>query len=80
MEGVERVTKLILRFRIVEGLYRGKGHDTEQELETSLTQLYTSILSYLTKAYRYFGRTSTSKPAFPTTRIAVLLYWAAGVC
>ncbi|KAI4201139.1 MAG: hypothetical protein LQ350_003453 [Teloschistes chrysophthalmus] len=54
-EGVERVMKIVVRFRIVEGLARKASYEASNRLETSLVELYTSIWRYLLKAYRYFG-------------------------
>lgn len=60
-EGVERMMKIIVRFRIVENLSRKASYEASRRLETSLVELYTSIWCYLLKAYRYFGRNTASR-------------------
>ena len=60
-EGVEKVMKIIVRFRIAERLARKASYETLKRFETSLVELYTSVWSYLLKAYRYFGRNTASR-------------------
>lgn len=60
-EGVERMMKIIVRFRIVERLARRARYEASKRLETSLVELYASIWCYLLKAYRYFGRNTASR-------------------
>ncbi len=60
-QGVERMMKLIVRFRIVERLVPKASYEASKQLETNLVELYTSIWCYLLKAYRYFGRTTASR-------------------
>ncbi len=60
-EGIERIMKSIVRFRVVESLARKASYEALKGLETSLVELYTSIWCYLLKAYRYFGRSTASR-------------------
>lgn len=53
--------KIVVRFRIVEGLARKASYEASNRLETSLVELYTSIWRYLLKAYRYFGMKTASR-------------------
>ncbi len=60
-EGVEKVMKIFVRFRIAERLTRNASSQTLKRLETSLVELYTSVWCYLLKVYRYFGRNTASR-------------------
>ncbi|KAL8777083.1 MAG: hypothetical protein Q9194_002752 [Teloschistes cf. exilis] len=60
-EGVERVMKTVVRFRIVERLAQKASHEASTRLEKSLVELYTSIWRYLLKAYRYFGMNTAKR-------------------
>ena len=60
-EGVERIVKIIVRFRIIEELARKASYEASMRFETSLVELYTSIWCYLLKAYRYFDRNTASR-------------------
>lgn len=42
-EGVERMMKIIVRFRIVENLSRKASYEASRRLETSLVELYTRL-------------------------------------
>ena len=60
-EGVERMMRIIVRFRIIERLARKASYEASKRLEANLVELYTSIWRYLLKAYRYFGRNTASR-------------------
>ena len=55
--GIEQVAKTITRCSIVERLYTGGSQqDLQQELSSSLVELYATILRYLIQAKKYFER------------------------
>ena len=60
VEGVEHVSNLITRYTILKSIYldtltRAKPA-THDPLQASITKLYASILTYLTKARRYYEK------------------------
>src|SRR5437763_17186895 len=55
IEGLEHVSNLIARYAIVEHLYLQTASAISSELLESIIRLYTAILSYLSKASRYYN-------------------------
>ena len=66
-EGVETVSRLISRFAIFEAAYlHGSGHTlslAQQKLSEALIVLYSTVLTYLAKAGRYYQQSSTRRLA-----------------
>ena len=56
VEGVEFVSNLITRSAIIEKLYLQKASTAKDQLTTAVTRLYAAVLTYLSKANRYYGR------------------------
>jgi hypothetical protein len=55
-EGLEHVSNLITRYAIFENIYLHGGSAAEDQLEHAIIRLYTAILTYLSKATRYYNR------------------------
>ena len=53
-DGIEFVTRLIVRYCIIERLYLGQGLEVTAELADAITRLYAAVLVYLAAAKRYF--------------------------
>ncbi|KAK3997931.1 hypothetical protein QBC44DRAFT_346703 [Cladorrhinum sp. PSN332] len=53
-DGVESVTRLLVRCALIEKLYLGESLEITEELCNALTQLYAAVLVYLAAAKRYF--------------------------
>jgi hypothetical protein len=58
-EGLEQVSKLITRYTIFESLYLHVGSTIEDQLADAIARLYAAILSYLSKASRYYSLNSS---------------------
>jgi hypothetical protein len=60
LEGVELVSRYIAQYAKVEELYIHRALAQQEPLEKSITDLYTAILTYLTRATQYYdeGRAS----------------------
>jgi len=54
-EGLEHVSNLITRYDIFENLYLHVGSAVEDQLPDAIVRLYTTILTYLSKASRYYN-------------------------
>ncbi len=61
LEGLERVSNLLVRYEILERLYLRVKRETTKNLEECLIRLYVSMLSFLAKAKRFYSKSSTSK-------------------
>jgi hypothetical protein len=53
-EGLEHVSNLITRYAIFENLYLHVDSAVEGQLADAIVGLYTAILTYLSKARRYY--------------------------
>ncbi|KAK4462623.1 ankyrin repeat-containing domain protein [Cladorrhinum samala] len=62
-DGIEFVTRLIVRYCIIERLYLGQGLEVTAELADAITRLYAAVLVYLAAAKRYFQGKLASKIA-----------------
>jgi hypothetical protein len=60
-EGLELVSKLITRSKIVEELYLLKLSSMKSQLQKALVALYTAILIYLGKAGSYYKESTAGK-------------------
>ena len=64
VEGMELVSRLITRYAIFESLYLkttvGAAAAAKGQLTEALLKLYATILSYLSKARRYYDRSTAS--------------------
>jgi hypothetical protein len=60
-EGLEAVTNLIVRCKVLEMLYLGKASAIEGELSKAIVKLYTAILVFLSKAAKYYEQNTISK-------------------
>src|SRR5436305_7150027 len=54
-EGLEHVSNLITRYAIFENLYLQVDSDVKDQLADAIVRLYTAILTYLSKASRYYN-------------------------
>ncbi|KAK8182185.1 hypothetical protein BC567DRAFT_219167 [Phyllosticta citribraziliensis] len=61
MEGVERAAEIISRCAILEELYLSVDSDIAGRLRRSLVDLYAAVLSFLSKAVRYFNYSARQK-------------------
>ena len=65
IDGVEHVSNLITRYTILESIYLGTLSNikpaTHDQLQSSLTKLYVAILAYLTKARRYYDKSTVGE-------------------
>lgn len=64
-EGVELVSNIITRYAIVEQLYLQKPSATKDQLTQAILRLYSTVLTYLSKARSYYQ--SNTFGAFCTT-------------
>jgi hypothetical protein len=55
-EGVEYTSSLVSRFAALEELYLSRPSRVEVQLRESIVGLYAAVLTYLSKASRYYGR------------------------
>jgi len=53
-EGLEHVSNLITRYAIFENLYLQVDSAVDDQLADAIVRLYTAILTYLSKASRYY--------------------------
>ena len=60
-EAVEKMAKLILRFRMIEKLHQAAKTEAEIQLEECLIQLYRSVLHYLVRVNRFLSRNTAGK-------------------
>jgi len=58
-EGLERVSNLITRYAIFESLYLHLDSVVEDQLADAIARLYGAILTYLSKASRYYNLKSS---------------------
>ena len=61
LEGVEKISNLVVRYEIYERLYLRVHRETTDALEERLTRFYVLILSFLAKAKRFYTKSSASK-------------------
>lgn len=59
-EGIELVSNLITRYAIVELLYLQTSSKTIDQLKSAILKLYSAILIYLNKSFRYYEQNSLS--------------------
>lgn len=59
-EGVENISNMIVCYALVEVLQLRAGSVPRAKLESDLVVLYASMLTFLTKAKRYFSSGSLS--------------------
>ena len=57
-EGLEHVSNLITRYAIFENLYLHVDSAVEDQLADAIVRLYTAILTYLSKASRYYSQST----------------------
>lgn len=61
LEGVEKISNLLVRYEIHERLYLGANREATKHLEGLLIGLYVLVLSFLAKAKRFYTKSSASK-------------------
>jgi hypothetical protein len=61
-EGLEQVSNLITRYAIFENLYLHVGSAVENQLVDAIVRLYTTILTYLSEAARYYKLNTSGLP------------------
>jgi hypothetical protein len=54
LEGLELVFNLIAKFEVVERLYLHRPSSVQDQLAKVIIAVYTSVLTYLLEAHRYF--------------------------
>ncbi|KAJ5109321.1 hypothetical protein N7456_005996 [Penicillium angulare] len=54
VDGAERISRIVARYRIIERMFLQDLSESTQQLEQALIQLYATILTYLANAKRYF--------------------------
>src|ERR1700722_13408879 len=62
LEGMERISNLISRCAIFEDLYLHPQLRSYTGLEKALTELYRRVLRYLSKAKRFYSKSTTGMP------------------
>ena len=60
LEGIEVVANVMIRCGVLER-FKDDDSPADNQLSTALINLYVSILEYLAKCVRYFGRTTTRR-------------------
>jgi hypothetical protein len=80
LQGVDAITRMIVRYGIFEDIYLNRSSITtaEAHLLQSMTRLYTSILVFLGRAIQYyntatFTRMAKSVPQFTDATVDLLL-------
>lgn len=71
-ECLEHCSRCITRCSIVELLYLQETSAAKKNLEDALLRLYAAILTLLSKALRYYGRSSLRTYGHPSTTPALL--------
>jgi DNA phosphorothioation-dependent restriction protein DptG len=64
LEGVEIISNLLVRNDIYTTLYLCDNAVTTNEMKRCMVELYTSVLSFLAKAKRYYMRNTSSECHF----------------
>ena len=68
-EGLEHVLNLITRYAIFENLYLHVDSAIEDQLADAIVRLYTAILTYLSKASRYYHLNTIDQRMLKRTNI-----------
>jgi hypothetical protein len=61
LEGVELVSEIITRYTIVEKLYLQRDSSVKDRLTLAILKLYTEVLVYLSKAEKYYQKSTLSE-------------------
>jgi len=64
LEGVEIISNLLVRNDIYTTLYLNDDAKGTDEMKRCMVELYTSVLSFLAKAKRYYTRSTPSECHF----------------
>lgn len=59
--GIEQVTRLLARYKVLEGLYLKPGLVDNIGLESSLIDLYVTVLTFQSRAIQYYTKSTTGK-------------------
>jgi hypothetical protein len=59
-EGIELVSNLITRYTIAEHLYLRRPSAVQNQLVQAIVKLYSTVLTYLSKARSYYERSTLS--------------------
>lgn len=57
-EGLERVSKLVTEYAIVEALYLSERYLAMDHLTEAIVRLYSAILVYFSKACRFYSKST----------------------
>ena len=60
VEGVEKVSSIVTYYSIVEQLYLHRSSEAVSHLEESLVDLYVGVLLFISKARRFYKRSTSS--------------------
>lgn len=72
LEGMERISNLISRYAIFEDLYLHPQLKSYTGLEAALTELYRRVLKYLSKAKRFYSKSTSGMPRLPSPNVIKL--------
>ena len=61
LEGVELASSTITRYTIVEKLYLQRNSAVKGDLTQAIITLYTAVLKYLSKAEKYYQKSTLSE-------------------
>ena len=64
LKGVEIISNLLVRYDIYTTLYLNDNAKSTDEMKRRMVELYTSVLSFLAKAKRYYTRSTPSECHF----------------
>jgi HD superfamily phosphohydrolase len=72
LEGMERISNLISRYAIFEDLYLHPQLKSYTGLERALTELYRRVLKYLSKAKRFYSKSTSGMPRLSSLNLMEL--------
>jgi hypothetical protein len=61
IEGIEMVSNLITRYTLVEKHYLREQSDLQQQLSEGIVKVYAAVLTYLSRARRYYDRRTSGE-------------------
>jgi glutathionyl-hydroquinone reductase len=58
VEGLERVSRLVTEYAIVEALYLSEGYLATDQMTEAIARLYSAILIYFAKAGQFYNKSA----------------------